>query len=566
MDKKILLQSSASNEIYNNNTLSKFSNKLPISYLSPHLKWHVALESVGFQAGFFNPGVSNGNRHPALIQVPREYLEIWDINNDMSFDLFKPHNQFFLDEKQSYTLKSLDLHLREYVLAFMRAELRSFSGFPTTYDANTDKLHLGQFRFFFDKLSEVARDKYRNFVFLHHKFFKALKIENVESVNFSSCRIDGIQYQWFHVAEDCILPIISSCEGLQVKTPKIIKVISNAVSDILDNNKLSKVIKIFPLRCESVDTFVHIDFGSHEWFQLKDTSSIDICLKDENDNDIRVLSGTPTYIKLHCSSTTNTIMNQFHVRISSEKSVLNPQNEAHIFGHHLAKRKDLSHGRYKVALTSILVPKKLLMFESLDLSFGGTLIDNFNTTTSAVSSTIPLSNPPRNLKSCQEILNFFKSHKPNFIKVVENESGLLILEFKKRGRLKIGSHLAIIFGHNKLESLMIDRDGGQVYVFPRKMQDIEIRPTSLYLYCNFVDNSLVGGELLKLLKHIPLKEREDVNDDYVSIQFELHEFLNVSTTELSELYFQLHCNNGEYATFLNHDTKTVHLDLLFQKF
>ena len=81
MDKKILLQSSASNEIYNNNTLSKFSNKLPNSYLSPHLKWHVALESIGFQAGFFNPGVSNGNRHPALIQVPREYLEIWDINN-----------------------------------------------------------------------------------------------------------------------------------------------------------------------------------------------------------------------------------------------------------------------------------------------------------------------------------------------------------------------------------------------------------------------------------------------------------------------------------------------------
>ena len=53
MEKKILLSSNASADLYNN-TLASFKNIVPSNYLSNHKKWKLGLDSLSFNCNFVN--------------------------------------------------------------------------------------------------------------------------------------------------------------------------------------------------------------------------------------------------------------------------------------------------------------------------------------------------------------------------------------------------------------------------------------------------------------------------------------------------------------------------------
>ena len=129
-------------------------------------------------------------------------------------------------------------------------------------------------------------------------------------INFVSCKIWDEEekffepYLRFYVDGRSPVPIVSSSECLVKKIPKVIKIISSSFSEVFDNATKSKVIKITHLPKEGVETFKHFDFSNHEWIDIeeKEVNRIDITLVDENDEQLRLASGTPTYVKLHFSS------------------------------------------------------------------------------------------------------------------------------------------------------------------------------------------------------------------------------------------------------------------------
>ena len=326
MDKKILMISSADNG-YHKNSLSSFTNTIPRGYLAANKKWKVSIESVGLHAQFVNAGVSKNNLFPALIQINKEHLRGLQGSN-YSLYYFHQHNRFYLDPLKSYTLESLDSHFRFMVASYMHQNLRSFIGFPTRYNPVTKEFKIGQFDFFFERLKNGGDiEKYRNYVFLHKTFYDHISIYNHTDVKFVECTISGEPYLRFYVDGRSPVPIVTSTESLVKQIPKVIKIVSSSLSEVLDNDKKSKVIRVTNIPKTGLDNFVHFDFANKEWFEIeeKDLRSIDITLTDENDQQLRLSSGTPTYVKLHfCSSME---MKRFDVRMNSEKSQLNMSNE-----------------------------------------------------------------------------------------------------------------------------------------------------------------------------------------------------------------------------------------------
>ena len=79
-----------------------------------------------------------------------------------------------------------------------------------------------------------------------------------------------------------------------------------------------------------------------------------------------------------------------------------------------------------------------------------------------------------------------------------------------------------------------------------------------------MENSLVGEQMVQLLKLIPLQRRNQ--SGYTSIEFDINEFVNLGITEIKELQFELLTNNGEFVAFQSGQENVVYFNLLFQKF
>ena len=252
--------------------------------------------------------------------------------------------------------------------------------------------------------------------------------------------------------------------------------------------------------------------------------------------------------------------------MSSEITRSNTKNQPHKFTQNLVSRLNFEHGLWRVALTSILIPSDILMFESLELQFTIYTLQFDPPNELTVSPDIePVTHiPPRTLSSCKEVIEYFKEKVKDFIDVDIQRSGLIVLRFNKAAKIVIGKHLARILGHSLDKSITITGAQNQSWVFTNHPNEIEIFPTSISLLCNFVENSIVGEKLMKLLKLIPLSNKKD--DDYLSIEFETNEFVNLRTTELKELEFELYTNNDEFIGFKSGVETPIYFNLLFQQF
>ena len=69
------------------------------------------------------------------------------------------------------------------------------------------------------------------------------------------------------------------------------------------------------------------------------------------------------------------------------------------------------------------------------------------------------------------------------------------------------------------------------------------------LYCNIVKTSLVGGGLHHLLKVIPVSHKP--SESYITIEFQHLEFLDISTSSVEYLNFELRSYAGSLIQFSN---------------
>jgi hypothetical protein len=83
----------------------------------------------------------------------------------------------------------------------------------------------------------------------------------------------------------------------------------------------------------------------------------------------------------------------------------------------------------------------------------------------------------------------------------------------------MSADLAILFGmrysneHIKItkkNEILIDKDSGGQVLFPHKMTEVEIAIPNMFLYSNIVDSTCVGGEMVKLMKVVPISNKSEI--------------------------------------------------------
>lgn len=86
----------------------------------------------------------------------------------------------------------------------------------------------------------------------------------------------------------------------------------------------------------------------------------------------------------------------------------------------------------------------------------------------------------------------------------------------------------------------------------------EFTPSFFFLYCDFVEETVMGDKSVNILKIIPFKNQSGM------FNFESEEYYNVNKSYLRTLSFQLRTHCGEQYTFFPYDSE-VELTLKFRK-
>lgn len=82
--------------------------------------------------------------------------------------------------------------------------------------------------------------------------------------------------------------------------------------------------------------------------------------------------------------------------------------------------------------------------------------------------------------------------------------------------------------------------------------------STLYVYCNFCKESIVQGQLQKLLRRVPMTKQNKWDHTFQNIYY-----VPVCKEEIFEMEFYIKSRDGNYASFLN---KPVAIELHFKPY
>lgn len=564
--KKIVFLSNACLDQYDN-SLTKFINTIPANFLDKHKTYNVAIESLGFSPKYRNKVIPINDRLPSLIHITRQEMDTIvgkniQLNNVLSIKLEKFHNRNLiflndLDDKRSYSNNDINHFIRRKVLLHYSAENASnFFGVPCQYNKNDKILEFGQYHFRYDNDDE--KKKKTSYLLFHELFFNELKLNH--KLN-DFIMIENEKFYWFWNGDNISLKSTNPLGLIDMK-PKIIQIKSNNITPVPHNNSLKPIVKVFAPPKNKKD-FLHIDFENMETHKIatKELDYFEIELLDEHDNRLSLQQGSPSYLKAHFWPENDLNMNdQFNIHVSSEKNQLYPLNQTSRFQTKLAESLDFTYQKHAVALSSITFHNSFAILKSLNLTFQvkKQVHHGQNDLRIHEEGVIEI---PSYLQSIEDIVAFFKDSINNFVKF--EKTRILSMIFKEGATIKISKNLAFILGINIVDDyLLISKQMGESYTFPNEPQNMQLHPPCFYVHSNICDYSILGGMHSRLLKIVPIKQEK--LGEYVTIEFDKPEFLDLSFTNITILDFDIRGGDG-YPIVFNDTDSNVYITLTFQK-
>ena len=117
-------------------------------------------------------------------------------------------------------------------------------------------------------------------------------------------------------------------------------------------------------------------------------------------------------------------------------------------------------------------------------------------------------------------------------------------------------------GLRKLLGIYLNRDivlarEGEELVGSKRINLYALYPGIMMCYTNFIEQSMIGGEIYPLFRTIPLADRSSRKEEYISTHFDNLEFHKINTSRLDLLQFQFKRINGDFANFTEKDQKLI---------
>ena len=300
---------------------------------------------------------------------------------------------------------------------------------------------------------------------------------------------------------------------------------------------------------------------------------------------------------------------KFSVHVSSKSTLENPYNHPGKFVTRFTTPLQLQYGKWKMALSQALLPRRMKILPTLNLKF---LIEDFDTN---LEHEITF---PDIVKDCEDLVLHFTKYISIVAKVEEWPTKNLSLIFKedKKCRVTLGHDLAFILGfletdpnikqikilHNMPdnhedqlamaenneeqlvsaeETLELEEDkdssdeknshivevrtNNDTFLFHNAPQMVQLHPASIFIYCKEVEFTICGSQKLPLLSIIETEQHSTNRDDgYIDREIKEKNFVSLTNTILHSLEFQLSSYDNSMIQFEDDDAR-VFFTLIFQR-
>ena len=93
---------------------------------------------------------------------------------------------------------------------------------------------------------------------------------------------------------------------------------------------------------------------------------------------------------------------------------------------------------------------------------------------------------------------------------------------------------------------------------------LNLNPQTMFVLSNFIEASIFGDGYEKILKIVPIPQ--DSISKYVTLDFDVLEYLPLQHIQLRELDFELKTSSGGDLRFIRNNLDIVYISLMFKRF
>lgn len=605
--------SNGSADTFKNNTLTSFSNKLPVPLeYQIEDKVEIGIESIGFSSVFRNVSLPPANvpsfiisnckileRHMLctddtntkyMCQMPVKF----DFKNDIDNHGACQYWYYHLQDKE-YTwddIKDLGTKIHQENGVVLRKD-----GDRLVFDLNYDAAVKGQHHWVM--LHKTFQQSF-NFNAFNYASEQNNPYDKLSTINYVSIGSDLhvqrlamyrgqeyyvylISYQFLAIdrfierGPKALVDTLLISEPLNLKErkyPSFIKVVCDSIQPQIINSNWSKDLLIFsPDYSQKRDyTFREIECVDYIPLLNNYIPNIKIKLLDENDEQLQLLSGHATLLKLSIRKMPFE-KKSFNVRLTSHKSNTFIENEVYSFKVRLPSTLELDN-TWQVCVNSISHPSRFATFLP-EQSEREIVYKRFSDRTEV--NHIFSAGYCYTLEQLEYELNkFLVDNNIGTFKILTSQRFELYLKKESLGWLVLPLNIAIMLGFDKSDFTAYKIKGshlilkifgthdfhtkpsGNVEVsFNRPINLGYLQPNYIMMYSNIVKDTIVGGSYAKLLRIVPLNPSEQ---DYVISEFRHKEFCELENHQIREIHIELRAHDGKLINFIQSQETIVNLE------
>ena len=539
--------SNADTKRYPNNTLTSFTNNLPLNLEIPYdEKWSVCIQSVGFSSSFPSIVIPKDDKTPCIRIF--SYSSKHDIEYNHEVDIFFPS-------------KFSDIDTIKKTLAVV------------------EEKNLGlQFVFNEDENIKILYNN-KN----HEKYRLEIHTSIVSSFGFPKIKSDIEVFNknlYFYFIVSSETPVIHSyLKRWNFKHPDLLRIRCDQISEQIFNSKLTKDLKIFCPTFETKEKYTIQQFESEEYAQLSNSvlDKISISILNENNENLELDYGVPTFVKLKFKKM-NLNPDSFNVRLSPGedqnfnsfvidlpqpyyldvdwKVSLSSINYANLF-RPLPFEKD-----YRTVWTATLgsEPYKYIIPNVMYSDSG--LIN-------ALNKILSYGDTPLGQFKIQEYVEYGETKKKVSI-YVNTQSFFLIpisicellgfdpkTDANESALISPSGYTVCFLGGSP------DIDGDDIIsiTFSKYFDINKLRPEYLMVYTDIIEQTIVGNTFSKLIKIVPVFHKS--TDSYKTQEFQNKEFHSLENTLIKRIKFEIRSHCGDLINFV--EGSKIFINLLFSK-
>ena len=568
--KYVYVISNGNTEIYTDNTLTKFTNEIQ---LNENKQYEIAICELFFDDKFYSSYLPKNENLPAIIvtKVKPDKISYEIVCNHLPVEekWYFPHVELQgLGSIIDQCLNNFNTGLNKRISLWHQKKGNENITFGCYKSEKTGEMvadYEDYFCYIFDQLSNEIRDS--NF----SQEFPVYKTVEMEQIKFHVFKMNPLK-KCFFVCDTFMKNLKTSF------TPNVFIYCSNIKPTYLDNNHASLLdvialdtnkgkrgnevtsINASGFNCENQQLIFHK-------LVTESAANIQLQLLDDKKKQLDLKRGRATIARLALREIESEgKMDNIKITVTSNPQPLHEENVAWQFASELSENIPL-YGSWEMALVSASLPKRFnLPFNERERVM---YLKFMPSQGSVYTKTITL---PKCLQSNHEIVDEINKYfTPIQLKCsVDYVTKCLIFEAGVNVTILMRKSFANFLGYatppdDRAMSFNILANEKFNFPFPPKFADF--LPSTIFLYSDIIKSTSVAGNLLKLLKVLPVDftDKGQFDSNVRHITFKTLEFHKIERTLISTLRFYLRTQSGENVNFANDDNPVI-LNLLIRKF